>query len=469
MRKNILILVVLLAAVTQLTAQNVELAKSLYSNGEYEKAKPMFESLVKKAPSNANYNHWYGVCCYETGEKTKALPYLKKSADRKVLEGYHYLGKLYADLYRYDEAVAKYEEYVNSLKKRKIATETAEAELAAIRIGARMMKGVEEIMVIDSFVVDKKNFLESYKISREAGQLGEDEKITGTAYQTEMGNKLIYSNSNEAGQMELYTRMKLLDGWGEEEPISSLNTMGNVNNPFLMPDGITLYFAADGESSLGGYDLFVTRYNSETGQYFRPENIGMPFNSRANDYMLVIDEFNQLGWFASDRNQPEGMVCIYVFIPNESKVIYNYENLSDQELVEAASLHSIQATWKNEKKVRTAKQRLAALIYSKSEKTKKGEFEFIIDDTAIYHTLGDFRSEQAREMYIQLQQKEKDVVSLEQALTEKRQQYGAGSNGQKQELTSAILEMEKRTKQLWIEIKKLTQDVRNSEIKSLKK
>ena len=27
-----------------------------------------------------------------------------------------------------------------------------------------------------------------------------------------------------------------------------------------------------------------------------------------------ITEFNDLGWFASDRYQPEGKVCIYVFI-----------------------------------------------------------------------------------------------------------------------------------------------------------
>lgn len=41
--------------------------------------------------------------------------------------------------------------------------------------------------------------------------------------------------------------------------------------------------------------------------------------------MYVIDEYNNLGWFASDRFQPEEKVCIYVFIPNSSKQTYNYE------------------------------------------------------------------------------------------------------------------------------------------------
>lgn len=457
------------ALALNLTAQNVEVAKSLFQKGEYEQAKPMFESLVKKAPSNANYNQWYGVCCYETGEKQKALPYLKKSAERKVIEGYRYLGKLYADLYRYDEAVSNYEEHIGWLEKRKRDTETAEAELAVIRLGARMIKGVEDITVIDSFVVNKANFLASYKISKEAGLLSQDEKIAGTAYQTELGNKLIYGDTNEAGQMELYTRARLIDGWSEAEPISSLNTLGSVNNPFLMPDGITLYFAAQGELSLGGYDLFVTRYNSDTGHYFRPENMGMPFNSTANDYMLAIDEFNQLGWFASDRNQPQDSVCIYVFVPNESKVVYNYENTPQEELTAAASLHAIGTTWKDENKVRLAKQRLAALMYATTETTKRGDFDFIIDDSAIYHTLSDFRSAQAAEMYAQLQQKQKEVAQLASDLADKREQYATASELYKRELTPAILTLEKRTQQLWIEIETLTLNVRNSEIQSLKK
>ena len=56
--------------------------------------------------------------------------------------------------------------------------------------------------------------------------------------------------------MQLYSRIRLLDGWSEPEPLMSLNEQGNVNYPFLMSDGITLYYASDGEGSLGGYDIF---------------------------------------------------------------------------------------------------------------------------------------------------------------------------------------------------------------------
>ena len=38
---------------------------------------------------------------------------------------------------------------------------------------------------------------------------------------------------------------------------------------------------------MGGYDIFVTRYNSDTDNYLNPENVGMPFNSPFNDYMAL--------------------------------------------------------------------------------------------------------------------------------------------------------------------------------------
>ncbi len=448
--------------------QSLELAKQLFVKGEFEQAKPVFQKLVKQAPSNANYNYWYGACCYETGEKKEAQPYLEKSAARKVIDAYRYLGKLYYDFYRFDDAVDNYEQHIEWLEKKKRPTEQAETELETIKQAARMIKGVEDVAVIDSFVVDKSDFLKAYKISKESGSLYQESSIAGTAYQTEMGNKMIYGDETPDGKMQLYSRIRLLDGWSDPDPLSSLNEQGNVNYPFLMSDGITLYYASDGEGSLGGYDIFVTRYDSEDGNYLRPDNIGMPFNSPANDYMYAIDDFNNIGWFASDRYQPEGKVCIYVFIPNTSKVVYNYENTDEQIIIDAASLRSIATTWKDENKVRTGKQRLAAVMYAKESEQKKKDFTLVIDDSAVYHTLNDFRSAEARKLYQQMAQKQKDYDNLKKDLDAKRNQYAGGNNAQKKSLSPAILDLEKRTEQLQAEIEQLNIQVRNEEIKKLK-
>ena len=467
-RKRYIACLFALGLTSSMMAQNLEQAKKLFLEGEFEKAKPVFQSLVKKAPSNANYNYWYGACCYETGEKVEAQPYLEKSAARKVIDAFNYLGKLYYDMYRFEDAVDNYEQHIEWLAKKKRPTEAAESELEIIKQGARMIKGVEHVAVIDSFVVDKNEFLKAYKVSRESGTLHQDNSIAGTIYQSEMGNKIIYGDQDPDGKMQLYSRIKLINNWSDPETLNTLNEQGNVNYPYLMADGVTLYYASDGEGSLGGYDIFVTRYDSESSSYLRPDNIGMPFNSPANDYMYVIDEFNNLGWFASDRYQPEDKVCIYVFVPNETKVVYDYENTDPTTLKEAASLRSIRTTWKDTDKVRIAKQKLAALIYAKDTEKKEGDFLFIIDDSTVYHTLNDFRSTPARAAYQQVMQKQKDYDMLSKNLEEKREQYAQSNRSQKKALAPGILDLEKRTEQLLKEIEKLTLNVRNEEIKKLK-
>ena len=63
-------------------AQTLNQAKEWFTEGKFAEAKPVFEKLVKRAPSNANYNFWYGACCFETGELAESQPYLEKSAAR---------------------------------------------------------------------------------------------------------------------------------------------------------------------------------------------------------------------------------------------------------------------------------------------------------------------------------------------------------------------------------------------------
>ena len=57
-----------------------------------------------------------------------------------------------------------------------------------------------------------------------------------------------------------------------------------------------------------------------------PENVGFPFNSPANDYMMVIDDLHNRGWFATDRNQPAGKVVIYEFLSTDDKVFVHTDD-----------------------------------------------------------------------------------------------------------------------------------------------
>lgn len=448
-------------------AQTLTQAKNFFEQGEFEKAKPVFERLVKQSPSNASYNFWYGACCYETGESEKAYTYLTKSAKRRYIDAYLYLGKWCYDAYRFDEAEENLNEYIDLRSRKKGSTEDGERMLEKVRRGQRMIRGVEKVAVIDSFVVDKQDFLKAYKLSADAGDIQITEN--GVQFTNEMGDKQLQSVRNTEGQASLYSSMKMIDQWSKPEAVTSINELGNADYPFVAGDGITMYYASDNEESMGGYDIFVTRYDSDDNSYLRPDNLGMPFNSPANDYMYVIDDLNNLGWFVSDRRQPEGKVCVYVFVPNASKQVYDYENGDPDQIAALARLDRISDTCTDEDKVRTARQQLAALVYSKDENTRKADFTFIVDDSATYHNLRDFRSAEARKQFQMLQQKEKDLESLIGQLDKKREAYAQAAESNRANMAPGMLDMEKRVEQLRQDIEELTNTVRNTEIRQLRK
>ena len=361
------------------------------------------------------------------------------------------------------------EEHISWLEKKKRDTEEAERVLSQCRMAARMLRGTERVTVVDSFVVDKASFLSAYKLSKASGSLEMTDNGEGAVYTNEWGDKTLFPQTDSEGKTHLYSRMKLIDRWSDPQPLQGINQAEySQNYPFLDSDGITLYYAAESEESVGGLDIFITRYDSDDNTYLRPDNIGMPFNSPANDYMYAIDEVNRLGWFASDRYQPEGKVCVYVFVPNESKEVYNYETSDPEDIIALASLKEIKKTQTSESTVRGAKQRLAQVTYAENTRQKKGDFRFVVDDNKVYHRLSDFASEEAREQFRSYLQKEKDLNELQTSLENLRTAYHESNQAGKDQLTPGILDKEQRVKELQDEIAALETSVRNTELKKIK-
>lgn len=471
MKRIYLFLLFVLAIASEVSAQTLAQAKVYYQKGEYAKAKPVFKRFVKSQPSNGNYCLWYGVCCLKTDEPEVALKYVQTAVKKRITSGQLYLAQTYDALYRYEEAIETYEEYISELEKRKRSTEKAEALLEKSRANLRMLKGVEEVCVIDSFVVDKASFLEAYRISPESGVLYTFNQYfdvngpqTGTVYETEMANKVYYSVKQKNGKYSIMSRNKLMNNWsrGIELP-ENINGDRNSGYPYVMTDGLTIYYAADGEGSMGGYDIFVTRYNSASDSYLTPENLGMPFNSSANDYLYVIDEFNNLGWFSSDRNQPEGKVCVYVFIPNASKQVYDYESMDKQKLVRLASLHAIKDTWRDMEAVKDAKARLKSSMQEEKEVKKGYDFSFIIDDNTTYHKLADFRSPQAKALYEKYAQLEKSYKQQSNKLDGQRTWYARAQEKDRVKMNAAILDLEAHVLQLAKELEQTCIEIRRLE------
>ena len=470
------LLTALISCISCITfAQNQTQAKKWFAEGEYEKAKPVFAKLVKSNPKSGSINYWYGVCLNETGEHDKALPYLQKAIDSDVENAYRYIGDYYLADGRYEEAIAHYDEYLEKVDPADTMFVVYTRRVERAKHEFKFYKRVEKVVYVDSVVVAKEDFLTAYILGSECGDIDATQNMLGgnvsgesTAYRTEMRDKTYYSDVDAGGCMRLYMSYKMLDSWSKPIALNGLPE-GDSNYPFLLSDGVTIYFANNNPNGLGGYDLYVTRYNSETDRYLMAENLGMPFNSAANDYMMAIDEVNNLGWFATDRNQPEGMVCIYTFIPSETKQYYNYKEDSFEEIRNAAQILSIAATQTDEKAIQKAQQTLFRLGLEAQTQEKKNDFTFIIDDFTDYHSLDDFKCAEARQLYTDWVAKRASLNELGQELDEKRERYLHSSSNERNKMTPELLQMEKEFEKLEIEVKDMPMEIRNLEISYVKK
>ena len=454
-------------------AQSLDQAKKLYNAGEYEKARPAFAKLVKTSPNNASFNQWYGVCCFETGDLKEAEKPLRLAAKRKIPEAYRYLGDLYYLTYRFNEAAEMYREYIDFLRKKKKDSTLWDGKLELAEKGARMMNSTEDVQIIDSLIVEKDRFLSAYRLSEESGSLTffrdffhTNDTLGSVVYMNEKQDRIYYAHPTEENRLCLYTQSKLMDKWGDEKELPmTINTRDDDNYPFLLADGVTLYFASKGNGSLGGYDLFITRYNTNSDTYLTPEQMSMPFNSPYNDYMMVIDEAKGLGWFATDRFQPEGKVAVYLFIPNQERLPLE----TDDENVKRnrAMIGSIGESWKDATGYADLIRLAHTYVPSGPEAIKK-DFTFVVNDDRVYYVLDDIQSPEARNYYEKVVAIRKQIGTIEEKLQDLRTEYTAGNAALRTKLKPAILRSEKELEALRPQPDGWELKARNAEIRFLR-
>lgn len=381
---------------------------------------------------------------------------------------YEDAASLYFDLYRFEEAAACYELRIDQLKKLRKPDEVEIARLESLlektQRAARMLSRCEDVQIVDSIVVSKKAFLNAYFMGEGSGTLKMSDSMT--VYENQLGDRRYSARKDTTGLLQIYSRTKIGEDWAEERFLNiPSDAPGDNNYPFLMSDGLTIYFASTGNGSIGGYDLFVTRYNLNSDTYLVPSQLGMPFNSIYNDFMLAIDEENEIGYFATDRFQPVGKVVIYAFVPTEAYI--PLDDLDGEELIARAKLSSIRNTWKSGLSYAGYLDRVKADIEKENQKLRR-EFVFPINDKIVYYVLSDFENEPAKRFFLTAQTLRKQISDLEQKLEEQRFQYKSASGSVRASLRNPILQNEKKLEESVARLKEAEKSARNQEIKHLR-
>ena len=371
---------------------------------------------------------------------------------------------------KFDEAEELLNQNIKKRTRRRQTTTVEEEKLQTVKRMRSMINATERLTVVDSIVVNKKNFLDHIKLSEESGTLhtyaaffNRSDSSGCTVYRSELGNKIYFSQPDENKTLRLYTSDLVGGKWTTPHELDELEGDTVQNYPFMMSDGVTLYYAAQGNESIGGYDIFVTRYDMDEKKFLYPENIGMPYNSPFDDYLLVIDELNGIGWWATDRNLLEDQVTIYIFKYNE---IRNNYSATREDIAQLAAITSIKDTWEEKNDYEDLRETIANI--SLENEKPEYDFTFHLKNGVTYHMYDDFTSTEARSLMQRYLQQQETIATKAEQLTLLRGKYHKANASEKKRLAPEILQLENQMRTAEEDIQKTANSIRSAELSTMK-
>lgn len=120
-------------------------------------------------------------------------------------------------------------------------------------------------------------------------------------FMSERGQDLPWKGQKGYGRSDIWMCKKIdKSNWGDPVNLGpTINTEYDEGGIFPAADGKTLYFCSNGHNSMGGYDIFMTRF--ENGQWTEPVNVGYPINTIANERMFLLSPDGKTAYVDSDR------------------------------------------------------------------------------------------------------------------------------------------------------------------------
>ncbi|TAH25570.1 MAG: hypothetical protein EAZ07_06475 [Cytophagales bacterium] len=115
------------------------------------------------------------------------------------------------------------------------------------------------------------------------------------------------------GGTDIYSIKKLPHGeWAMPQNLGDIiNTPYDEDSPYLHPDGKTLYFSSNGHNTMGGYDIFKSKWDEDLKTWSIPINIGPPINTPHDDIHFSWSADGRRVFFSSIRSEGFGDRDLY--------------------------------------------------------------------------------------------------------------------------------------------------------------
>lgn len=206
--------------------------------------------------------------------------------------------------------------------------------VAHLELVERLLSNSRVVATLDTLVAPRAEIWK--RLQRETSYLGEVQENT---YLSPDGKSRWQVGSDADCVPLFYIYHQLGDGrWDEANPevvrVNGLPEGCQISYPFVGSDGTTIYFSLEEEKgevpqhTLGGKDLYVSRYNRAEGVLLVPTQLMLPFNSPMDDFCYIVDEEQDQGWMVSGREARGDSLRLWCFAPS-TLARYEGENLRE--------------------------------------------------------------------------------------------------------------------------------------------
>lgn len=438
------------------TEQQIEQEAFTFFDGEnFRSALPLYQELINVYPQDPEYNYYLGVCQVEVNQNVKeAVQHLKIASTKNVNASVpYYLGRAFHMNYEFNSAMRYYQKFKEYYKQKSIGIDRL---IEMCQNGLPLVNSYYVIDVKNKKVVKTNEFFRYYDIEGFGDRLSKKDKSLQSrsdgegdkdvACLSSKGEYIYFSSygKNKKTGRDIYRAKRLRNGgWGEWEALTALNSPYDEVYPFLSSDDRTLYFCSQGHTSMGGFDIFKSVYNEISDTWTEPQNMGFPINSISNDLFFATDLNGEFASFASSRDNGNDEVTIYkikLAVYPEQKVVMNPDLLPN-----IAKLNIESDVVEGNVFQKGAEEPAYSMKYSNKDFPY---FNFPVTNELTYHYLNEFKSREAREIFIEAKNDQFNSDSLIGFTDELRRQLSGLEGMPQNTLANRISKLEQKSFEL---------------------
>jgi hypothetical protein len=164
--------------------------------------------------------------------------------------------------------------------------------------------------------------------------------LARAAYIRSQDRTIYWSAPDKEGIRNIYTSSLTDTLWSLPSLLNEqITSASDEIYPVLSPDGKSLFFSSAGLYGVGGYDIYVSRWDDDSNDWEAPVNLGFPYSSPADDFLYIDTEDARHTVFASNRECSGDSVWVYVLEYNNVPVRRSVRD--SEELMQISKLYPV--------------------------------------------------------------------------------------------------------------------------------